>query len=198
MIVEKPCVGFDGEDDRMTQDAGKHLLIDTACRHAAPLVSVDLGNQCLIDIVGAIEMTMVLPPVSVKFPKSDESTAQILASLESEGLGDSRTAEALRQELRARAHLHDGYSSFVRIAESHLSLHTFPESQFLSFDCYSCKSFDHDRVIGVLEEIFGLESPRIQILSRNSPATFDDAGQKDPAATLLAHRAMQAIGPRVL
>ena len=36
-----------------------------------------------------------------------------------------------------------GYSTFVMIAESHLSVHTFPELNYVSFDCFSCKDFDH-------------------------------------------------------
>jgi S-adenosylmethionine decarboxylase len=33
-----------------------------------------------------------------------------------------------------------GWSGFVVIAESHISIHTFPKRKFVSIDVYSCKS----------------------------------------------------------
>ena len=37
-----------------------------------------------------------------------------------------------------------GVSGIVLIAESHISVHTFPEKNYLSFDIFSCKEFDVD------------------------------------------------------
>ena len=37
---------------------------------------------------------------------------------------------------------HLGLSGFVLIAESHVSIHTFPEEGCVSIDVFSCKSFD--------------------------------------------------------
>jgi len=33
-----------------------------------------------------------------------------------------------------------GYSAFVIIAESHISIHTFPRREFISADVYTCKN----------------------------------------------------------
>ena len=35
-----------------------------------------------------------------------------------------------------------GISGFVMIAESHISIHTFPEKQYVFIDVFSCKLFD--------------------------------------------------------
>jgi S-adenosylmethionine decarboxylase len=35
-----------------------------------------------------------------------------------------------------------GISGFVLIAESHVSIHTFPASRYVSIDIFSCKAFD--------------------------------------------------------
>lgn len=35
-----------------------------------------------------------------------------------------------------------GISAFIIIAESHISIHTFPEQAFASVDIFSCKNFD--------------------------------------------------------
>ena len=32
-----------------------------------------------------------------------------------------------------------GYSGFVMIVESHISIHTFPKKKFVSIDAYTCK-----------------------------------------------------------
>ncbi|MEK6954143.1 MAG: adenosylmethionine decarboxylase [Candidatus Micrarchaeota archaeon] len=47
-----------------------------------------------------------------------------------------------------------GISGFVLIAESHISIHTFPDLGYLTFDIYSCKEFDKRKVMGFLNELF--------------------------------------------
>jgi S-adenosylmethionine decarboxylase len=47
-----------------------------------------------------------------------------------------------------------GLSGFVIIAESHISIHTYPEKAFLSADFYSCKVFPIDLAIDLLVEQF--------------------------------------------
>lgn len=38
-----------------------------------------------------------------------------------------------------------GISAFVLLAESHVSIHTFPADKFASVDIFSCKDFDLDK-----------------------------------------------------
>ena len=38
----------------------------------------------------------------------------------------------------------DGVSGFVMIAESHVSIHTFPEKDYAFIDIFSCRAFDVD------------------------------------------------------
>ncbi|MEW6329635.1 MAG: adenosylmethionine decarboxylase, partial [Candidatus Micrarchaeota archaeon] len=40
-----------------------------------------------------------------------------------------------------------GVSGIILIAESHISVHTFPEKGFVSIDLFSCKEFDVKRAI---------------------------------------------------
>lgn len=50
-----------------------------------------------------------------------------------------------------------GWSGVLLIAESHVSIHTFPPRGFLSADVYSCKSgIDTKRITAYLTEKFGL------------------------------------------
>ena len=63
-----------------------------------------------------------------------------------------------------------GYSTFVMIAESHLSIHTFPELNYVSFDCYSCKSFDTQAVIEAIKNQFKVKDIDIHSCARRVPS----------------------------
>lgn len=47
-----------------------------------------------------------------------------------------------------------GYSCFLMIQESHISLHTFTRRGFITLDVYSCKEFDSQPVIKYLQEVY--------------------------------------------
>jgi len=59
-----------------------------------------------------------------------------------------------------------GISGFVMIAESHISVHTFPESGEVSIDVFSCKEFDPAKTCDILMEQFGLASVETCVLRR--------------------------------
>jgi S-adenosylmethionine decarboxylase len=61
-----------------------------------------------------------------------------------------------------------GISGFVGLAESHISVHTFPERSYINIDIFSCKEFDAERVTQDLQEKFGLTELRSYILNRPS------------------------------
>lgn len=47
-----------------------------------------------------------------------------------------------------------GISGFILIAESHISIHTFPERKFFNIDVFSCKEFNSDDAINYIKEYF--------------------------------------------
>ncbi|MBI4439150.1 adenosylmethionine decarboxylase [Candidatus Woesearchaeota archaeon] len=49
-----------------------------------------------------------------------------------------------------------GFSGVVIIAESHISIHTYPEKRFLTFDIYSCKIFDIEKTAEYVSKAFGI------------------------------------------
>ncbi len=59
-----------------------------------------------------------------------------------------------------------GLSGFVLIAESHISIHTFPEKSFLSLDVFSCKEFDADRVISYVSKLFDVDKHEVKVFDR--------------------------------
>ncbi len=59
-----------------------------------------------------------------------------------------------------------GVSGFVLIAESHISIHTFPERCYINIDIFSCKEFDSEQAIKEFQQQFGLDEVRSYILNR--------------------------------
>ena len=61
-----------------------------------------------------------------------------------------------------------GISGFVLIAESHISIHTFPEKNFVSADIFSCKAFDSDAASEYLKAAFDMEKMESNMLDRGT------------------------------
>ncbi len=50
-----------------------------------------------------------------------------------------------------------GISGFVLIAESHISVHTFPERAYVNIDVFSCKDFDNEKALAQIVKRFSLD-----------------------------------------
>ena len=62
-----------------------------------------------------------------------------------------------------------GHSGFVMIAESHISVHTFPARKFVSIDVYTCKNeMDRDYIADYFKEQFGLSELEINFVKRGT------------------------------
>jgi S-adenosylmethionine decarboxylase len=59
-----------------------------------------------------------------------------------------------------------GVSGFVIIAESHISIHTFPYRKYVNIDIFSCKSFDNHRALVDAKKLFALEDVKTWLLER--------------------------------
>jgi hypothetical protein len=149
---------------------GRHLLADVLVDNGNTLSDPAIGIEMLEAIVERVDMTMILPPITVKFPHSISEMHRVLLSLEREGLTDSKTAQKIRNALSEREDGAYGYSTFVMIAESHISLHTFPELNYFSFDCYSCKYFEVDAVEEIIRDYFPVRKMNTQRLVRHIPS----------------------------
>ena len=51
-----------------------------------------------------------------------------------------------------------GVSGIVLIAESHIAIHTYPEKNYASFDAFSCKEFDANKVAKIVAQTFGAKT----------------------------------------
>ncbi len=59
-----------------------------------------------------------------------------------------------------------GLSGFVLIAESHVSIHTFPDEETISVDVFSCRNFDIEAAESKIVEGFGIRRIERNILDR--------------------------------
>ena len=63
-----------------------------------------------------------------------------------------------------------GISGFVLIAESHISVHTFPERGYLNVDIFSCKPFDAGASVDYVKTLFSV--PEVQVLTLDRGLEF--------------------------
>ena len=70
-----------------------------------------------------------------------------------------------------------GISGVVMIAESHISIHTFPDQDYIFMDIFSCRSFDTEKAIKYLISAFGARKYETHVLKRglNFPSKIPSA-----------------------
>ena len=59
-----------------------------------------------------------------------------------------------------------GISGFVMIAESHISIHTFPDQNYAFVDMFSCKNFDVETASEFIMEALGASKAEKNIIVR--------------------------------
>lgn len=59
-----------------------------------------------------------------------------------------------------------GITGFVIIAESHISIHTFPRKNYVNIDIFSCRPFDHHRALTDAKKLFDLQTTKTWLLER--------------------------------
>jgi len=59
-----------------------------------------------------------------------------------------------------------GFSGFVVIAESHVSIHTFPDYGYASIDVYSCMPFDKKKAVRYIKDYFQCKKAQVQNAKR--------------------------------
>ena len=96
------------------------------------------------------------------------------------GLGMTRLCEPQVLSYNAPKVEDSGLSGYVIIAESHISIHTFPHRKYVNIDIFSCKSFDNERALRDAKELFSLGEVKTWILDRG----LEHLGNKGSVSTV--------------
>ena len=72
----------------------------------------------------------------------------------------------------------EGVSGFVMIAESHISIHTFPDQDYVFMDIFSCRNFNAETAIDYLLKAFEAKKHKSTVVKR---------GLDFPKKIVLAH-----------
>ncbi|HSW88114.1 MAG TPA: S-adenosylmethionine decarboxylase [Candidatus Saccharimonadales bacterium] len=67
-----------------------------------------------------------------------------------------------------------GWSGFVMIQESHITVHTFIKRRFVTIDVYSCKEFDAQKSIEEFKRIFKTDDIEYTIETRGTKYPNED------------------------
>ena len=59
-----------------------------------------------------------------------------------------------------------GISGFVMITTSHISIHTFPEDDYVFIDVFSCRPFDVEKTKNLILEMFEAKTADVNVVKR--------------------------------
>ena len=115
-------------EDTKTVKFGEHLIFDAYGCDPKKLNDPKLCTKLMLDICKMGGMKKLMDPV-------------IIDASSNEALGGKDPG---------------GYSGFLIIQESHISIHTFPRRRFVSIDVYSCRDFATQRAVIYFMKAFGM------------------------------------------
>jgi len=131
------------EDDRQPDTHKDHFAVRKGVRCAGVHLIVDLHDAKRLDDIEHIEATL------------------------------RRCVDAAQATL-LHMHLHhfqpSGVSGVAVLAESHISIHTWPEAGYAALDVFMCGSADPDKCIPVLREAFSAKRVGVNELLRGQSA----------------------------
>ena len=152
--------------------AGRHIILDCILTdESIPIVSsTEKMSEYLEEVTRITGMTLVIPPISMKFPFSGECN-RLIKELEKEGT-TSPYIEQFKEHIRHRDNDQGGVSAITVWLESHASLHSWPLDKYISIDLFSCKVFEYQEILKYTQEFMKLDTMNIIVVDRNmdSPA----------------------------
>ncbi|MEX2238816.1 MAG: S-adenosylmethionine decarboxylase [Dehalococcoidia bacterium] len=112
---------------------------------------------------------------------ADKSVIRAFLDSYPERIGMTRIAPAHITDYEADNPEDSGISGFVIIAESHISIHTFPRRRFAWVDIFSCKGFESEPALQHIRDTFKLDHMEVHTLERGF-----EFPHSVPASALLA------------
>ena len=147
-------------------EAGRHLILDCQLTDESISIvsSVEKMAEYLEKVTEITGMTLVIPPISMKFPFSGE-TQRLIKRLEEEGT-TSPIIEEFKQHIKHRDNDQGGVSAITVWLESHASLHSWPLDKYISIDLFSCKIFEYEPIIDFTMDFMKLHEANIIVVDR--------------------------------
>ncbi len=118
---------------------------------------------------------------------ADENVVRAILDLYPDEMGMTKSAPPTVVRYKGTKPEDWGVSGYVMIAESHISVHTFPERNLIWADIFSCKEFDAAPIVDDMRRRFGLREMQVNILERGLEAS--PAGGQAPEAAAPRGRA---------
>lgn len=152
----------------MTQ-IGRHLIIDGIYnKETHDHIHKDRTALAhyLEEVTRITGMTLVFPPIAMSFPFAGE-TNKLIAKLEAEGKCEhSKVFQEFKAHIKNRNEGGSGVSAVAVWVESHCTLHSWPEENYISIDLFSCSTYEIDPVIDYTIEYLGLEKASFVVVDR--------------------------------
>jgi S-adenosylmethionine decarboxylase len=165
------------KEDRRVDEAkrgdfvGRHLIIDASTLNRRNLTSTDTVVTLLEALARNLDMTLVLPPIVVRYPFANSEIATFCDDIEVELTAKAKDMAAanlpvdlslapvriMREFLRKRQMEDSGVTGVSVWAESHAAIHTWDEDNYYAFDAFSCKDFRPKDALRLLLSHFDTE-----------------------------------------
>ena len=127
---------------------GVHLILDMKLEKYNNILHNE--KEC-IDfmkyIVNINNHTIMNKPIFVQFPSLNNTYKNILDDFDKFQITNNINNKELVDKYKdfynkTKTSIYGGYTAFIVLAESHISIHTYPEELYIALDIYSCKNID--------------------------------------------------------
>lgn len=81
-------------------------------------------------------------------------------------IGMEKVSPVFLRDIKTSNPMDDGYSGFVIIATSHVSLHAWPPYGMVNLDIFSCEPFDEDEVVRFAMTMFQTQDVELHSVER--------------------------------
>jgi deoxyhypusine synthase len=131
-----------------------------------------MGDNMNIKSIHGFGNHLIIDGFNSKKLDDKELIKKVLLELP-EIMGMKIISEPVVVEHKAEKEEESGITGVVLIAESHVSIHTYPKKEYVTIDVFSCKEFDVDKAVEYLKECFDMGKVEKQFMKRGFDEDFD-------------------------
>lgn len=146
-------------ENKRKMDNGKHLILCVEVNKNDKLNSPGAIEEFLRVVVNLIGMTVIEAPKAIMFPFPDWGT-KLTEILHRDGIKHPALEEAITMVNRKKTS-ESGCTGWCILAESHATVHTYPEKNQIYIDVFSCKDFDSEKVYSYVKSYFNARTIKI-------------------------------------